>query len=147
MLDDMSDLVHKSLLTVVSKWEEIGEYFDNLLVEKKGLLDPDYHDSLLTDDGAFTRSKKYFWAIEFLKEAESSVLDNVNQAGRFIDLLNANPPAMKMPRTAFAMRVKKQHLVLQKLESLRTRFRNKQDEAKALRDGVGKTYLALEMAG
>jgi hypothetical protein len=141
MLDDVGDLVHRGLLTVISKWEEIADYFDNLLVEKKGLLDPDYHDSLLTDDGAFTRSKMYFWAIEFLKEAESSVLDNINQARRFIDLSNANPPATKMSRTAFARRLKKYYVALQKLESLKKKFRNKQGEAKALRDGVGNKFL------
>jgi len=147
MLDDMSDLVHRGLLTVIGKWEEIAEYFDSLLVEKKGLLDPDYHDSLLTDDGGFTRSKMYFWAIEFLKEAESSILENISQARRFINLLSANPPAWKMSRTAFAMRLKKHRIVLQKLGSLRKRFRDKQDEAKALRDGVGNNSFATEMTG
>jgi hypothetical protein len=147
MLDDMSDLVHRGLLTVIGKWEEIAEYFDSLLVEKKGLLDPDYHDSLLTDDGGLTRSKMYFWAIEFLKEAESSVLENISQARRFIDLLSANPPAAKMSRTAFTMRLKKHQVVLQKLEWLRKWFRNKQDEAKALRDGVANNSFTTKMTG
>jgi hypothetical protein len=145
MLNDMSDLVHRGLLIVIGKWEEIAEYFDSLFVEKKGLLDPDYHDSLLTDDGGFTRSKMHFWVIEFLKEAESSVLENISQAGRFIDLLSANPPTKKMSQTAYAMRLKKHHVVLQKLGSLRKKFRNKQDEAKALRDGVGNNSFVTEI--
>ena len=144
MLDDMSGLVHKSLLTIIGSWEEIADYFDNLLVEKNGLLNPDYHDSLLTDDSTFTRSKKYFWAIEFLKVAESSVLDNIDQTGRFIDLLNANPPASEVARKAFVMLLKKHYVNLQKLKALRIRFRCKQDEAKALRDGVGHEFLASE---
>lgn len=87
----------------------------------------------------------YFWAIEFLKEAESSILENISHAGRFIDLLSANPPTKKMSRTAYAMRLKKHHVVFQKLGSLSKRFRNKQDEAKALRDGVGNNSFATEI--
>src|SRR4051812_17575773 len=79
MLDDMSDLIQESCLTVVSRWQEIADYFDSLLTERNGLLNPEYHDSLLTDDSGFTRSKKYFWAIEILKEAESSIDDNISQ--------------------------------------------------------------------
>jgi hypothetical protein len=137
MLDDMSGLIHRSLLIIVSKWEEIADYFDGLLVEKNGLLHPEYHDSLLTDDGAFTRSKRYFWAIEFLKQAQYSVSDNISQAERFIELLTLNPPVTKMAQSAFAIRLKKHQVALQKLEALRKRFRQKQDEAMALRDGVG----------
>ena len=138
MLDDMSDMVYCSCLAVIDRWDEIAGYFDALLAEKNGLLNPHYHDSLLTDDGAFTRSKKYFWAIEFLKEAESSVLDNISQTQRFLDLLIANPPTTDLARSAFATRVKKHHISLQKLESLRKGFKSKQDEAKALRDGVSR---------
>jgi hypothetical protein len=38
MVDDMSDLVYKGLLTVVGRWEEIAEYFDELsyLLRRKG---------------------------------------------------------------------------------------------------------------
>ena len=136
MLDDMSDLVHLCLLTVIEKWEEIADYFDSLLVEKNGLLNPEYHDSLLTDDDAFTRSKKYFWAIEFLKEAEHSISDNIKQLSRFIDLLTTNPPVSEIGRKPFSTRLKKHYVTLQKVEAVRKRFRSKIDEAKALRDGV-----------
>jgi hypothetical protein len=141
MIDDMSDMIHGSCLTLIDKWQEIAGYFDCLLAEKQGLLNPQYHDSLLTDDGAFTRSKKYFWAIEFLKEAESSIQDNINQIRRFLELLVANGPnsSADVMHQAFSMRVKKHSVAIQKLDSLRKSFRNKQDEAKALRDGVSYT--------
>jgi hypothetical protein len=136
MLDDLSGLVHRSLVTVVEKWEQIADYFEGLLGEKSGLLDPDYHDSLLTDDSAFTRSKKCFWAVEFLKEAESSISDNIQQTRRFIDLLNACPPAGEATKRLYSIQLRKHHIVLRKLEILRRRFRTKQEEAKSLRDGV-----------
>lgn len=140
MLDEMSDLVHSSCMIVIARWEELAGYFDGLLAEKRGLLDPAYHDSLLTDDKAFTRSKKYFWAIEFLQEAEAGVLNNIAQVGRFLELLETNPPISAIAENTFRARVRRHLSTLRKLEDLKTRFRMKQDEAKALRDGVGITH-------
>lgn len=136
MIDEMSDLVYGNLLIVIGRWEQIACYMDGLLAEKNGLLDPEYHDSLLTDDATFTRSKKYFWAIEFLIEAESSVLDNINQARRFVELMNSNPPSEAVARRMFVMRLKKHNTAIQKLEIIREGFMKKKEEAKALRDGV-----------
>ena len=92
MIDDMSDLVHKSLVTVGSRWDGIRQYFDELLSEKRGLLNPVYHDSLLTDDKTLSRSKKYFWAIEFLKKAGNSILDNIQQTQEFLAFLEFKSP-------------------------------------------------------
>jgi hypothetical protein len=136
MIDEMSDIIHGNLLIVIGRWEQIAYYMEGLLAEKNGLLDPEYHDSLLTDDATFTRSKKYFWAIEFLIEAETSILDNVNQAKRFVELMSLNPPSEEIGRRMFVLRLKKHNTAIQKLESLRKGFVKKQEEAKALRDGV-----------
>lgn len=140
MIDEMSDLVHGNLLIVIGRWEQIACYMEGLLAEKNGLLDPEYHDSLLTDDAKFTRSKKYFWAIEFLIEAETSVLDNINQARRFVELMNSNPPSEEVARRIFVMRLRKHNTAIQKLDSLRKGFVKKQEEAKALRDGVRRFH-------
>jgi hypothetical protein len=140
MIDEMSDLVHGNLLIIVGRWEQIACYMEGLLAEKNGLLDPQYHDSLLTDDATFTRSKKYFWAIEFLIEAETSVLDNINQARRFVELMNSNPPSGEVARRMFITRLKKHNTAIQKLENLRKGFVKKQEEAKALRDGVRSNF-------
>jgi hypothetical protein len=136
MVDDMSDIVYQGLLTVVGRWEEIVEYFDELLAEKKGLLNPEYHDSLLNDDRTFSRSKKYFWAIEFLKEAEKSISDNIHQAERFVELIKSNPPETKTGERELRLRLRQHLTVLQKLDALKNRFKQKKDEAVALRDGV-----------
>jgi hypothetical protein len=142
MIDEMSDLVHGNLLIVIGRWEHIACYMEGLLAEKNGLLDPEYHDSLLTDDAMFTRSKKYFWAIEFLIEAETSVLDNINQARRFVELMNSNPPSEEVARRMFVMRLRKHNTAIEKLDSLRKGFVKKQEEAKALRDGVSRIYYS-----
>jgi len=136
MIDDMSDIVHQSLVTIVSRWEDIARYFDELLTEKSDLLRPDYHDSLLTDNDTFSRSKRYFWASEFLKEAGKSVADNIQQIRRFLEILESNPPTSRRAESEFKQGLKRHNNTLQKLESLQTRFKLKKEEAMALRDGV-----------
>lgn len=144
MVDDMSDLVHKSLVTVVSRWNEIAHHFDELLTEKRDLLRPDYHDSLLTDDQALSRSKKYFWAIEFLKEAGNSISDNIQQTEHFLRFLESNPPGTKKAENEYHLRLKRHYLTLQKLESLEARFRLKREEAVALRDGLFSASTVID---
>jgi hypothetical protein len=140
MVDDAAEVVYKAVLSMIEKWEELAAFFDDLLCEKRALLDPEYHDSLLTDDGSFSRSKRYFWAIEFLKEAEKSVGDNIKQTGEFLDLLKANPPQVAGMR-AYNACVKKVGLVLRRLEALKGRFANIKEEAVDLRDGVCLTII------
>ncbi|KAE9377870.1 hypothetical protein N431DRAFT_399020 [Stipitochalara longipes BDJ] len=144
MIDEMSDLVYGNLLIVIGRWEQIACYMEGLLAEKNGLLDPEYHDSLLTDDATFTRSKKYFWAIEFLIEAETSVLDNINQAKRFLEIMNSNPPSGEVARRMFLMRLRKHNTAIQKLEIIRKGFVKKKEEAKALRDGLFSASAVME---
>ncbi|PMD56834.1 uncharacterized protein K444DRAFT_36631 [Hyaloscypha bicolor E] len=108
---------------------------EGLLAGKNRLLDPEYYDSLLTDNTTFTRSKKYFWAIEFLIEAETNVLDNINQAKHFVKPMSSNPSSGEISRRVFVLRLKKHNTAIQKLASLRKGFVKKQEEAKVLRDG------------
>jgi hypothetical protein len=140
MLDYISDLVYCSSLTVILRWEEIAAYFDGLLAEKSGLLNPAYHDSLLIDDREFTRSKKYFWAIEFLQGAEATVLDNTTQIRQFVDLMKATPPLEVAAQNGHTLQLRKHLNTVQKLENPRSHFRTNQDETKALRDGVSHRY-------
>ncbi|KAF4633530.1 hypothetical protein G7Y89_g4589 [Cudoniella acicularis] len=144
MVDELSDLVHTSLVVIIRRWEEISCYFDRLLVERHGLLDPAYHDSLLIDDAAFTRSKKYFWAIEFLQESEASIMDVIEQCNRFMDLMSANPPFEEVAKKNFNARLKKHQVSVQRLRALRNGFIKKQEEAKALRDGLFSASAVME---
>jgi len=136
MMDDVAEVVYKTLLSVIERWEELAGFFDELLCEKRALLDPAHHDSLLTDDGSFSRSKRYFWAIEFLKEAEKGVGDNVKQTRGFLETLRAVPPLVRAGRREYQGRVKRVEGVLGRLEGLRGRFSSIKNEAIDLRDGV-----------
>jgi hypothetical protein len=47
---------------------------EGLSAENSRLPDPEDYDNLLTDNATFIRLKKYFWAIEFIIEAETNAL-------------------------------------------------------------------------
>ena len=80
--DGLTSLIRYSLealALVVKGYERILSYFDEIIVEKDVFLDPEAHDSLLTDDEPFSRSKGYFWAITTLKEINHTVIDNIQE--------------------------------------------------------------------
>ena len=65
------------LLEIIRKWSDLNEYFSDLLVED--FMDPKEYARLLFDDGKFTRSRKYFWAIGCLSEFDICISDNIKQ--------------------------------------------------------------------
>lgn len=69
----------EALALVVKGYERILSYFNEIIVEKDIFLDPEVHDSLLSDDESFSRSKRYFWAITTLKEINHTVIDNIQE--------------------------------------------------------------------
>jgi hypothetical protein len=80
--DGLTSLIRYSLealALVVKGYERILSYFDEIIVEKDVFLDPEAHDSLLTDDEPFSRSKRYFWAITTPKEINYTVIDNIQE--------------------------------------------------------------------
>jgi hypothetical protein len=135
MLHEMGYFVLETLKKVVASWRELALYFDVLVGEGSAFLNPDYHDSLLTDDATFSRSKKYFWAIKFLKEAEVNIADNLKQLQRFVDLVLKTPVAPEQVRLR-DKQLSDHRENLQRLEELKADFQDKRAEVVALRDGV-----------
>jgi hypothetical protein len=112
---------------VIERWEKISEYFAWLIGHRDTLSDPDAHDSLLFDDDSFSRSRRYFWAINYLAELDSSITGNIVQLDRF------------------AKRNSSIRLQLDQLQYLRGRLLAQREEAIALRDGVsGLIHLPQE---
>jgi hypothetical protein len=136
MINKMSGTTHGNPLVVIGLWEQIECYIEGLLTEKNRLLDPEYYDSWWTNNATLIKSKKYFWVIEFLIEARTNFLDNINQAKHFVKPMSSNPPSGEISRRGFVPRLKKHNTAIQKLESLRKGFVKKQGEAKVFRDGV-----------
>ena len=126
-------LIGQGLERIADRWAEFLSYFDYILDGGDSLMKPAEHDNLLFDDGAFSRSRRYFWAIDCLSEFEISITDNITQwelykAAR-VPLIK-DLPELDQRQLAFAER---QYRVLQ---NQRESFRQKLASTKALRDAV-----------
>lgn len=75
-----ADIVNDILDLVFLKWQEIAARLDLLNDDKHLLLDREAHDRLLFDDDSFSRSRKYFWMINFLAECNSLISETIEEA-------------------------------------------------------------------
>jgi len=128
-------MIGQGLERITARWAEFLSYFDYVLDGGDSLMKPAEHDNLLFDDGAFSRSRRYFWAIDCLSEFELSITDNITQwqLFRFARVPSSTDLSeMDQRQLAFAER---QYLVLQ---NQRESFRQKLASTKALRDAVGR---------
>ena len=131
-------LIAQGLERITERWADFLSYFDYILDGGDSLMKPTEHDNLLFDDGAFSRSRRYFWAIDCLSEFELAITDNIAQwelyrAARIQPLEGMTEHDQR--QFAFAER---QYRVLQ---NQRESFRQKLASTKALRDAV--CYFAI----
>jgi hypothetical protein len=116
-------MIEFTLRMVIERWEKIAEYFAWLVGHHKDILsDPDAHDSLLFDDDSFSRSRRYFWAINYLAELDISISGNIVELEKF------------EKRQKYRSGSLRDQLI--QLQFLRERLRDQREEAIALRDGV-----------
>ena len=114
-------MIEFTLRVVIERWEKIAEYFAWLVGHHKDILsDPDAHDSLLFDDDSFSRSRRYFWAINYLAELDISISGNIVELEKFAKKERFGPLRDQLIQLQF----------------LRERLRDQREEAIALRDGV-----------
>jgi len=135
------NLIGQGLERMRHYWGEFQSYFDYILDLGDSLMQPTEHDNLLFDDGAFSRSRRYFWAIDCLTEFDINITDNITQwelykAAR-IDPLEGLLPELDRRQLAIA---EQQCIVLQ---NQRDSFRQKLASTRALRDAVGKCSLVM----
>ena len=133
-------LIAQGLERITERWADFLSYFDYILDGGDSLMKPTEHDNLLFDDGAFSRSRRYFWAIDCLSEFELTITDNIAQWESY---KTARVPAFEamsehdQRQLAFAER---QYRVLQ---NQRESFRQKLASTKALRDAVCHSMILL----
>lgn len=123
---------------MIQKWEQILEYFDNLITEKTAFLDPLKHDNLLVDDETFSRSERYFWAISTLKKLDAVISENIQQVSKLINQTELTTVEGDEVRFLEGSR-KHMRGRLGQLEEIAKRLRDKRQEALDLRDGVSAT--------
>lgn len=72
-------LIAAALYDVANSLEGIARCMAEILVDDDATFDPDKHDRLLFDDNAFSRSRRYFWAIDILETFRERTLDSITQ--------------------------------------------------------------------
>ena len=140
------NLIGHGLEQISQRWADFQSYFDYILDGGDSLMKPNEHDNLLFDDGAFSRSRRYFWAIDCLSEFEINISDNLTQWENYKDAtllpsVTATMGALEQRQLAFA------DLQYRTLQTQRDSFEQKLSATRALRDGVsahqsiGRLYM------
>ena len=126
-------LITQGLERITERWADFLSYFDYILDGGDSLMKPTEHDNLLFDDGAFSRSRRYFWAIDCLSEFELTITDNIAQW----ELYKA---ARVQPLERMTQHDQRQFDLAERqyrvLQNQRESFRQKLASTKALRDAV-----------
>jgi hypothetical protein len=134
-----ADLLTQAVACVVNQWTAIAKHLKSFIVDHHLLLDPEGHDRLLFDDDSFSRSRKYFWVINFLAECDSRIDENLQE----IDLAMSDWSKKLEPEGKWHLY--SQHLdeKSSKLREIQSNLRGKRAETIALRDGVSIIRLSI----
>jgi len=149
------------LSEVVKRWSSLDNYLSTLIVED--FIEPKSYSKLLFDDENFSRSRKYFLLVGCLTEFDITISNNIQQWDLYFDArlkplledenlaANLDTACLKIPvnkdgefdvgngatrKKEFEILVKQGQNQRVALENIRTRFKNKLDTVKTLRDGV-----------
>ena len=133
-------LIAQGLERITERWADFLSYFDYILDGGDSLMKPTEHDNLLFDDGAFSRSRRYFWAIDCLSEFELTITDNIAQW----ELYKA---ARVQPLERMTQHDQRQFDLAERqyrvLQNQRESFKQKLASTKALRDAVRYPAIML----
>jgi len=132
-----ADMVEFTIRVVIDRWLGITEYFAWLIGHRDALADPEIHDSLLFDDASFSRSRRYFWAINYLTELDDSIAGNILQLERWIA---SWPQYLSVGGKEMNAEVRPLPERLNELMALQLRLKALRQEAIALRDGVSSPF-------
>lgn len=131
------NLIGQGLQRISERWSDFQSFFEFILDKGDSLMNPQEHDRLLFDDGSFSRSRLYFWAIDCLSEFELSITDTIKQwelykDARVLPLFQAKA----LPELDFLQfkNAERQHNFLL---HQREYFKQKLASTKTLRDAVG----------
>ncbi|KAL8828365.1 MAG: hypothetical protein Q9170_006633 [Blastenia crenularia] len=132
------NLIAQGLARISERWAEFQSFFDYILDSGDSLMQPTDHDNLLFDDGSFSRSRRYFWAIDCLAEFETSITDNINQW----ELYKAALPVLD--NDLDNIQFKNAERQCRVLQNQREYFRQKLASTRALRDALFNASAVIE---
>jgi len=132
-----------ALREVVDRWTELHNYVAMLLNDDADFMNPEEYVKFLFDDASYSRSKRYFWVIQCLKEFDVSLADNILQVELFQEARVSHLTFHQSDKE----KVKELEELGKKVEKLRVtlcnlqvQFQNQLAEAEALRQGVSYTF-------
>ena len=129
------NLIGQGLERISERWAEFQSFFDYILDSGDSLMQPAEHDNLLFDDGSFSRSRRYFWAIDCLSEFDVSISDNITQWEQYKAAISPllDKGYLKQLDYLQFRNAERQSRILQ---NQREYFRQKLAATRALRDAV-----------
>jgi hypothetical protein len=138
---------------ILKSWTLVVQYFDEIIVEKDAFLDSRLHDTLLTDDESFSRSKRYFWAITTLREMHDSISNNLLETRRLMTLgfpekkLAEELSKIKHPREWLPLATRKRPFedICSRLEELSKKLDKRLGEVTELRNGVSRVLVSCSL--
>ena len=160
--------VIESLQHAISQWTRLDVYHSKLLTAD--FMDLKEYSKQIFDDGNFTRSRKYFWAIGCLSEFDVSIADNIKQwdlyyeaqvkpllemkdLSQHLDAAHVYPPSVSGYKSAeergakeleaFMELVTRGKIHRESFAGLQKQFKNKLETVKSLRDGVSAWYISI----
>ncbi|KAL8894091.1 MAG: hypothetical protein Q9192_004628 [Flavoplaca navasiana] len=132
------NLIAQGLARISERWADFQSFFDYILDSGDSLMQPNEHDNLLFDDGSFSRSRRYFWAIDCLSDFDTAITDNINQW----ELYKAALPVLDNELDNVQLKnAERQGRVLQ---NQREYFRQKLASTRALRDALFNASAVIE---
>ena len=137
------NIIGQGLQRISERWADFQAFFEYILDGGDSLMQPTQHDNLLFDDGSFSRSRRYFWAIDCLSEFDLSITDNVVQWQLFknarVEPLLDSHSLSELDYLQFKMADKQYNI----LKNQREYFRQKLTATEALRDAVSTAEAIL----
>ncbi|KAL8860853.1 MAG: hypothetical protein Q9178_002883 [Gyalolechia marmorata] len=132
------NLIVQGLARISERWADFQSFFDYILDSGDSLMQPNEHDNLLFDDGSFSRSRRYFWAIDCLSEFDTAITDNINQW----ELYKAALPVLDNDLDNIQFRNAERQCRI--LQNQREYFRQKLASTRALRDALFNASAVIE---
>ncbi|KAL8917223.1 MAG: hypothetical protein Q9208_008062 [Pyrenodesmia sp. 3 TL-2023] len=132
------NLIAQGLAKISERWVDFQSFFDYILDDGDSLMQPADHDNLLFDDGSFSRSRRYFWAITCLSEFENAITDNITQWELYkaaLPILDTDLDNIQYEKAERQCRV---------LQNQREYFRQKLASTRALRDALFNASAVIE---
>lgn len=148
-------LVSCAVSIAAIEWEKMVTYFDTLLgydflnKAESTLLSPETHDLLLFEDESFSRSRKYFWAIEALTTFIDKISEIIDAWKRY-KKYEVTPYLILTnwrEHDQLARHVEKAENEISKLEMIQSQLEKHLERTKLSRDGVSFYISAFPDAG